>query len=74
LLKNSSSHAHDTIALENEQTKQILMKKMEMKKLTYEAPKVQVFGVETQNCFASGFEDRGLSPLNGRNDIDWDEE
>lgn len=27
---------------------------MEMKKLTYEAPKVQVFGVETQNCFASG--------------------
>lgn len=25
-----------------------------MKKLTYEAPKVQVFGVETQNCFASG--------------------
>lgn len=29
---------------------------MEMKKLNYEAPKVQVFGVETQNCFASGFE------------------
>ena len=47
---------------------------MEMKKLTYEAPKVQVFGVETQNCFASGAEDRGLSPLNDRNDIDWDEE
>lgn len=45
-----------------------------MKKLTYEAPKVQVFGVETQNCFASGFEDSGLSPLNDRNDIDWDEE
>lgn len=47
---------------------------MEMKKLTYEAPKVQVFDVETQNCFASGFEDRGLSPLNGRDDVDWDEE
>lgn len=29
---------------------------MEKKKLTYEAPKVQVFGVETQNCFASGAE------------------
>ena len=45
-----------------------------MKKLTYEAPKIQVFGVETQNCFASGCEDRGLSPLNDRNDVDWDEE
>lgn len=27
---------------------------METKKLTYEAPEAQVFGVETQNCFASG--------------------
>ena len=26
---------------------------METKKLTYEAPEAQVFGVETQNCFAS---------------------
>ena len=27
---------------------------METKKLTYESPEAQVFGVETQNCFASG--------------------
>lgn len=47
---------------------------MEKKKLTYEAPKVQVFGVETQNCFASGFNDGGLRSLNGRSDVDWDEE
>ena len=32
-----------------------------MKKLTYEAPKVQVFGVETQNCFASGNETQSMS-------------
>lgn len=42
---------------------------MEMKKLTYEAPKVQVFGVETQNCFASGFETQSMS----NEDVDeWD--
>lgn len=41
---------------------------MEMKKLTYEAPKVQVFGVETQNCFASGFETQSMS----NEDVEWD--
>lgn len=48
---------------------------METKKFNYEAPEAVVFGVETQDCFllASGFEDRGLSPLNGRDDVDWDE-
>lgn len=45
-----------------------------MKKLTYEAPKVQVFGVETQNCFASGVNGAKLGPLTDRNDVDWDEE
>ena len=34
---------------------------METKKLTYEAPEAQVFGVETQNCFASGAETRSMS-------------
>lgn len=48
---------------------------MEMKKLIYEAPKVQVFGVETQNCFASGgVNGAELGPLTDRNDVDWDEE
>ena len=48
---------------------------METKKLTYEAPEAQVFDVETQEHFlASGFKNGGLSPLNGRNDVDWDEE
>ena len=47
---------------------------METKKFNYEAPEAVVFGVETQNCFASGVNDRGLSPINGRNDVDWDEE
>lgn len=44
---------------------------METKKFNYEAPEAVVFGVETQNCFASGAE---LKSLNGRNDVDWDEE
>lgn len=39
-----------------------------MKKLNYEAPKVQVFGVETQNCFASGFETQSMS----NEDVEWD--
>lgn len=34
---------------------------METKKLTYEAPEAQVFGVETQNCFASGAEAQSMS-------------
>lgn len=36
---------------------------MEMKKLNYEAPKVQVFGVETQDHFllASGAETQNMS-------------
>lgn len=29
---------------------------METKKFNYEAPEAQVFDVETQNCFASGFD------------------
>lgn len=29
---------------------------METKKFNYEAPEAVVFGVETQNCFASGFD------------------
>lgn len=40
-----------------------------MKKLTYEAPKVQVFGVETQNCFASGAQ---LSNMSVEEVEDWD--
>lgn len=47
---------------------------MEKKKLTYEAPKVQVFGVETQNCFASGVNGAELRSLTDRSDVDWDEE
>lgn len=47
---------------------------METKKFNYEAPEAVVFGVETQNCFASGFNDGGLRSLNGRDDVDWDEE
>lgn len=42
---------------------------MEMKKLTYEAPKVQVFGVETQNCFASGCE---IQNMNIEDVDEWD--
>ena len=47
---------------------------MEMKKFNYEAPEAIVFGVETQNCFASGVGACGLSRLNDRDDVDWDEE
>lgn len=47
---------------------------METKKFNYEAPEAVVFGVETQNCFASGVNGGELSSLNGRNDVDWDEE
>lgn len=42
---------------------------MEKKKLTYEAPKVQVFGVETQNCFASGGE---IQNMNIEDVDEWD--
>lgn len=42
---------------------------MEMKKLTYEAPKVQVFGAETQNCFASGGE---IQNMNIEDVDEWD--
>lgn len=46
---------------------------MEMKKLTYEAPKVQVFGVETQNCFASGFASEAKTQSMSIEDVDqWD--
>lgn len=46
---------------------------MEMKKLTYEAPKVQVFGVETQNCFASGFASGAKTQDMNIEDVDeWD--
>lgn len=46
---------------------------MEMKKLTYEAPKVQVFGVETQNCFASGFASGAETQSMSIQDVDeWD--
>lgn len=47
---------------------------METKKFNYEAPEAVVFGVETQNCFASGVNGVGLSSLTDRNDVDWDEE
>lgn len=40
-----------------------------MKKLTYEAPKVQVFCVETQNCFASGGE---IQNMNIEDVDEWD--
>lgn len=47
---------------------------METKKFNYEAPEAVVFGVETQNCFASSVNGVGLRSLNGRDDVDWDEE
>lgn len=40
-----------------------------MKKLNYEAPKVQVFGVETQNYFASGGE---IQNMNIEDVDEWD--
>lgn len=44
-----------------------------MKKLNYEAPKVQVFGVETQNCFASGFASRAETQSMNIEDVaEWD--
>lgn len=47
---------------------------METKKFNYEAPEAVVFGVETQNCFASGVNPAGLRSLTDRDDVDWDEE
>lgn len=41
---------------------------METKKLTYEAPEAQVFGVETQNCFASA----QVSSMSVEDVEDWD--
>ena len=46
---------------------------METKKLTYEAPEAQVFGVETQNCFASGFASEAKTQSMSIEDVDqWD--
>lgn len=45
---------------------------METKKFNYEAPEAVVFGVETQNCFASGVASpTSLDRLNGVEE-DWE--
>ena len=42
---------------------------METKKFNYEAPEAVVFGVETQNCFASGGE---IQSMNIEDVDEWD--
>ena len=45
---------------------------MKEEKMNYETPELEVLGVETQNCFASGVDSpRALSSLNGY-DEEWD--
>ena len=46
---------------------------MEKRIMNYEAPEATVFGVETQNCFASGgvSSPNSLDSLNGY-DTDWE--
>ena len=45
---------------------------METKKFNYEAPEAVVFGVETQNCFASGGVSGGMQ-TNSLSDFEEDE-